>query len=285
MFPRLTRSHLQKRLFIPIIIFIAISILFLPVYTWLIREWLHNPYYGHGFLIPIASGFIFWLRRDSFTLQAPSNRGLIILGTGILLYLVGYVFRLHYLSALALPVIIYGVIVYLYGINSAKRFMFPILILIFMIPLPFVDWLGFRLQLLTTYSTVALLQLSGIDVSAVGNQIALPNASFTIGIACSGINSLISMITISAIIAFIIRGSLTKRMSIIILSVPIALFTNILRVTSIILIAYWWDSDIALDFFHNLSGIIFFLLAIAVLVIITKLIRCNYRTFNEIKHD
>lgn len=267
-----------------IIATVLIAMLYLPVFIWLVQSWLDDPYYQHGFLILLASGFIFWLRRHNFKVAKPSLSGAILLGAGLALYILAFIWRMHPLAAFSFLIVVFGIITYLCGRERARLFAFPTLFLIFMIPMPFISSISYHLQTITTHSSAAIAHLFGIPAIITGNQIELPTASFTIGMPCSGMSSLISLLALAAILAFLVNGSFWKRGILFLSALPIAILANTLRVSSILQIANKWGSEAAMGFFHGFSSILFLLLAIALLVLLARLLRCKFRTLTELAH-
>ncbi|MFC2056732.1 exosortase/archaeosortase family protein [Chloroflexota bacterium] len=274
----------KRRFIIPSVVTVAIIIVYIPVLVWLFQSWLNNPYYGHGFLIPLVSGTIIWLRRASFRFGKPSLLGIIVLGVGLLIYVLSFVWNYYFISAISLLVVIFGTIIYLCGKERAEVFLFSILFLIFMIPLPFVDTLSYYLQGMATYSSAGVVHLFGIDVITVGNQIDLPGASFTIGTACSGMSSLISLLTIAAILIFLVNGSPLKKSIILLSALPISILANTFRIAILLLVAYNLGTEVAMNYFHVISSPFVYLLSIVLLIVLTKILGCRIRTLTELSN-
>jgi len=181
-------------------VFAVVIAVYLPVLLWMIQEWLNNPSYGHGFLVPIVSAFSFWLRRGRLVSDKPTLPAIIIIVAGLLAYVLSYsIWGLYFVAALSLPVVIFGMVAYMSGTKRAREFLFPIVFLVFMIPLPIVDQLGYHMQNFATDSSTAVARLLGVNVLSAGNQISLVGSSFTVGAQCSGMNSLISLLAIAVL--------------------------------------------------------------------------------------
>lgn len=266
----------------PVAIAALLIILYLPVLIWLVRSWINNPYYGHGFLIPIVSGFIFWLRRHNLQVSKPSPAGVAVIAAGLTLYAISFVLGMQFWAALSFLAVSFSIIVCFCGLERAKPFAFPILFLILMIPLPFIKEISYQLQSATTHFASAVAGLCGIPVTTVGNQIELPAASFTVGLPCSGINSLVSLLALAVLLAFLVRAPYWKQGVVILSAAPIAIIANSLRVSSMLLVANAWGADAALGFFHELSSLLFFLLAVGLLIMVVVLLRCKLRTLEEL---
>ena len=129
--------------------------------------------------------------------------------------------------------------------------LFPIGFLIFMIPLPFIASLAVPLQSVSAHWSAAGAQASGIPVTRTGAEIYLPGAAFTIGLPCSGMNTLISLLALAALLLYLLKAPLYKKVIIFILAFPIAIIANILRIVLLLVIAHLWGSDAAMSFFHG----------------------------------
>jgi exosortase len=154
-----------------------------------------------------------------------------------------------------------------------------------MVPMPFLINISYYLQIITTHSSAAIANIFGIDTAITGNQIELANASFIIGTPCSGINSLISLTALGALLAFLVNGSFKKRMALFLLAIPIAIIANTIRIGSMLIVADTWGFESAINFFHDISGILLFLIAVALLLLLARILRCNFRTFKEIANE
>jgi exosortase len=270
----------------PVIQAIAILIIFclyIPVFIWLVQNWIHNDYYNHGFLIPIISAFIFWLRRHELRAPCPALSRIAPLAAGLVLYAVFFLLRIYFLQALTLLVTVYGAIIYIYGTEKAKRLSFAVLFLIFMIPVPFLDGISYNLQIIATHSSAAIARWCGVQTMITGNELMIPGTSFIVGIPCSGINSLISLLALAAVISFLLKGNVWKRVVLFLLAFPIAILANTVRITTILLIANKWGTDAAMNYFHDYSSLVLFLLSIALLILISILLRMKARSWKELK--
>jgi exosortase len=259
-----------------------VVVLFSSTFAWLVYNWLNNSYYSHGFLVPLVSGFFVWrrryaLRRDE---REPSNLGLVVVGSGLALYLISQIWQEYYLSAFALILLLTGLAVYFLGLAATRRLSFPLVFLVFMIPLPFVNRLSPVLESFTATVSTATVRLIGIPASNLGSQIELQNSSFVVGAACSGLNSVVALATLVVIFVYILEGSRLAKTILLVLSVPIAMVANLVRVSSLLIIAHVWGAEAGMKYFHDYSSFVLFLLAFALLVVVSRLVGCS-----EIRRD
>lgn len=254
-----------KKLALPGVATLLFLVLTWPVWRWLWGEWMGNEYYSHGILIlPVALFLaVQRMRLDKQIRQATAQGhsfGLLLLGIALL----GFVWFLnqkaYYLAAFAMVAMAGGLVWALGGRLLFRKLLFPIGYLFLMIPLPFLDRITLPLALFTGVCAGGLVQLVGLDVSIIGTAVRLPNADLVIGAQCSGVNSLIALTALMALAAYVLNGPWWGRVVLVLLSVPLAMLGNILRVASLLFVARSMGAQAAFIYYHDYSGIFFFLL-------------------------
>ena len=150
-----------------------------------------------------------------------------------------------------------------------------------MIPFPFVTDLAFRLQQTSVDSSSRLLKITGLPVTSSGPQIFLNNATFTVGIVCSGINTLVALLALAAVYVYVLAGNTYKRIGLFILAFPLAIAGNVLRITSIIIVAYFLSVQDATGWYHDFSSPLFFFIEFLILILVGRIMKCriNYEMF------
>jgi exosortase len=270
---------------ITILLALLLSVLYFRSFIWLTNAWLTDPYYSHGFLVLIISGFIAWRnirehkKEDEIESEPdPFKPGIYTFAFGLLLYTVGFIKLFPFLSALSFLFTLSGLILYFYGKPLMRSLLFPVSFLIFAIPLPLVilEKLTFVLQSFSAHYSASIIELLGIPVERIGAEIHLQNAAFTIGLPCSGMNTLISLLAMAAILIYILRCSVCKKAILFCAAVPIAIGANIFRIISILLVANAYGAEAAMKFFHNFSSILLFLVALFCLLIVGKVSGCKF---------
>jgi exosortase len=267
---------------------VAISLLllalFYPTLRWLAGEWLGNDYYSHGPLVPLISAFFAWRLWRTWKPGArhlqPANAGLALAGGGVLLYLFALMQRAYFVAALAMIVILSGLVWGLLGTAALKRMAFPLLFLIFMVPLPFVEPLSVPMAQVTGVISAGIVRLFGVPVEVSGAQVSLPNAELVVGAQCSGLRSIVTLLTLVGLIVFVLEGALWRKVVLALSSIVIAAFGNVLRVASLLGVANLWGADAAFKYYHDYSGIVFFASAFVLLLLFSRLMGCR-----EIKEE
>ena len=273
---------------ITILLTILLFILYIYTFLWLFNSWLTNPYYSHGIVIPMISAFIIYKKLDKKNKKPNETSytpGIYIFAFGLILYVIGFIQVFPFLSALSFLFTLSGLILYFYGKALMRSLLFPISYLIFAIPLPFlfVEQVAFLLQSISISFSPFLIGLFGIPVTTAGSEIQLQNQSFYIGLPCSGINTLISLLALTTIFIYILKCSPNKKIFLFCITIPIAIFANILRVTFIILIANQYGTETAMNFFHDVSSPLLFIIAFIFLILIARLMGCTLEVMRNSK--
>lgn len=257
-----------------------VSILFIPIVfifyyntiVWLVESWMYNEYYSHGFLVPILSGYIAWnMRKELISIEKnPSQFGLALFAVGIIIQGISVLRTIRFLSGISLLVTLAGVIIYLYGWGFMKKIRFPFLFLVLMIPLPFIYLITSPAQIISVLATINLANFIGIPAVRDGLFITIPAGAFEVGVECSGINSLISLFMIGIIFAYVLEGSNLMKATILISTIPLALAGNILRITSILVVAGKYGQEAAINYFHDFSSLLLFSVALIGLFLVGR---------------
>ena len=263
---------------------ILLLALFYPTLEWLVGEWLGNDYYSHGPLVPLISAFLawrLWVKWPPKQRQIkPAALGLLPLSIGLIAYLYALVQRAYFAASLAMILIIAGLVWYLLGTAALRRFAFPIGFLFFMAPLPFVEPLSVPLAQVTGVISAAIVRLLGVPITVNGAQISLPNAELVVGAQCSGLRSIVTLMTLVALVIFLVEGAWWKKLLLALSSIVIAGLGNVIRVASLLVVANIWGADAAFRYYHDYSGIVFFLSALALLLAFSWGLGCR-----EIRDD
>jgi len=253
---------------------ILLLVAFWPTLQWLWQAWLYNPYYSHGFLIPPLSAFLIWQERGQLAdlPQRPVAAGIVLLAGGILVHLLALPWQAYFISALALLAVLIGVSLSFWGWPVTRCLLFPIVLLLSMIPLPALDRLSPPLEAFAANSGAALVRLIGVPAESNGAQVSLSNSSFVVGAPCSGLRSLVALVTLAALVAYEMTGPLAGRLALLLSAIPVAILANLVRVTLLFWIAHTFGPAAALAYYHDWAGFVVFLVALAVLIALARII-------------
>lgn len=266
-----------KKLIGPGIVVALFLLLYYPTLEWMGNAWLHSDNYSHGFLLLPVAAIIVWTRRTELQIREPYPKGIWLFVAGLALHVAGFLQLDNFLSGVSLFLTLPGLVLSFRGFPALRAVAFPIFLLVFMIPLPWLDRIGFWLQSFAARSSAWIVDLLGLEVTRTGSQIELENAAFEIDMACSGMHSLIALLALGAIFAYVLRGSFCRKSILFLLAIPVAILVNLLRLVIILLIGNAWSEEVAMDYFHDWASPVLFLMAIVVMVIVAKLLGFNLR--------
>ncbi len=246
--------------------------MYIPTFRYLWGKWMEDTQYSLAYLVPFVSGYFIWKKwPEVISLKrSPSVFGLVLIVLALLMHLVGVVLDVSGPSSVSIIVLLIGGCLYFHSAGLLKVLAFPLAYTVFMIPLPggIIDRVGLPMQLLASGSTAGLLHLLGVDVTRTGIQLSVDGYAFQVAPACSGMSSLVALVGVTAVFAYITTLPTRYKWALFLLSLPIALIANIARITSIALVGYEWDWDKAMHVYHHWSSPMLFLVAIIELFII-----------------
>jgi exosortase len=251
---------------------------FWPTLGWMAERFeAHDSYYSHGWLIPLASAWLLWQRRDALqhAPRASSWAGLGLLLPALALHIVATWLDVHIASGLALWAALWGLVWTLWGRAVLRIAALPLVFLWFMIPLPGVLLIAasFTMKLWAAAAATQILKLLGLAATQAGSMISVPGITVIVDDVCSGLRSLISLLALAVLwTALMPARHLGQRAVVILAAVPIALVANIVRIVILVLIAAVYGAKAAEGFIHYGSGMVVFLVALAVLAWLTHLL-------------
>jgi exosortase A len=246
-------------------ILVCLSILYFRVIQGLVADWINLPDFSHGFLIPLVSFYFIYERRKELSVLSPSGTwtGFVLLVFGIFLLLLGNLATEYFTMRFSMLVVVGGIILFLLGKEYVKTLLLPLLYFIFAIPIPSIlmDRITFPMQLFASKVAASTLYLIGIPVLREGNVMLLANTSLEVAEACSGIRSLISLLALSIVFAYLSQKETWKRILLVLSTFPIAIIANAARVSGTGILAHYYGDSVAQGFFHGFSGWILFVVA------------------------
>jgi exosortase len=264
------RSWASRSWFIwPTILSGLVFLLYAPVLKNLVLQWWSDPDYSHGFFVPLFSGYILWRQRERWMKVEikPSNFGLLVMLGAVGLLLVGSLGAELFTTRFSLLVLLVGMILFLAGRKFLRAVCFPLCFLVFMIPLPTIVYnqITFPLQLIASRFATFWLELVHVPVLRDGNILVLSNYSLEVVEACSGIRSLMTLISLAIIYGYLLEPRLWVRILLVVLMVPSAIVSNAIRIMGAGMMAHRFGPAAAEGFLHEFSGWVIFLVALLLL--------------------
>lgn len=266
----------------------AVGMLFLIVFFILSYEsvlnWLYDryvsedSYYSHGFMVPFVCLFLIWLNRKKliFAEKDFSWFGLTVLLMGIGMHILAKILFIYSLSGFSILFVMFGLSLFIFGTQNTRILLFPIAYLIFMLPLPtaVINAIAFPLKMLVAKLGVDIVRLTGIPIYSEGFDITIPAGNLLVGNPCSGLRSLITFLALGSIYAYISDLSTQKKWVLFFISVPVAIFSNIIRVPILILVSHYYGLEAGApdSFWHDASGIFMFVIGLILIYFSGKML-------------
>jgi len=268
------RPFLRLDGFMLAILAAGIGVIYGGVVAGLWTDWWHDENYAHGVLVVPAVCWLIWRQRTALAAmpRTPSANGAFIVALSLGVFLVGQAAAEFFLIRLSLVGVLAGTVVQLLGWRQLRAVRVPVLLFILAIPLPVLvlNQLAFPLQLLASRFGVAMLSWIDIPVVREGNVILLQHATLEVAEACSGVRSLISILTLALVYGSLTAQRRAVRLAIVAAAVPIVLLANGLRVAGAGIAAHVYGAGAASGFLHTFSGWIFFGGSVALLLTVER---------------
>jgi len=254
----------------------AFAFLYRAVIAKLVYDWINDGNYSHGFLIVPVAAYLVWERRKKLTatLIQPSVLGLVLLVGSLATLIAGLLGAELFLSRVSMIGVIAGVVLFTTGWRYLRVLTFPLAFLLLMIPIPAIIFneIAFPLQLLASRCAEWTLSTAHIPVLREGNIIVLANTTLEVAEACSGIRSLISLVTLAIIYGYFTDDRIWARVMLTLAAIPVAVAANAARVAGTGVAAHYYGPEAAEGFFHTFSGWMLFVVAFVMLFGIQKLL-------------
>ena len=238
-------------------------------------QWATDENMGHGFFVPIMAGIVAWQRRDELMAEPrkPNPLGLVIVVLGGLLSVVATLGAELFSARFSFVVALFGTILYLGGTRWLKLLLFPLLLLLFMIPIPAIIYSAITMKLQTLASQLGELMISalGIPVLREGNTLKIPSQTLDIAEACSGIRSLMTLMFLSLFVSYFMDKKVWMRWVLLLATIPIAIIANGVRVAVTGFLSEI-NTQLATGVYHEIEGYIVYVIALVALLAVHRLI-------------
>ena len=277
------------RRYLPLII---VTLCFLIMYFHaiykMVLDWSIDDNYSHGFLIPFITGYLIFQKRKKLSEISlnPSNFGIALIIISLIFFIITSIGAELFTMRFSMLLVILSTIVFLAGWEFAGVLFLPVFYLIFMIPLPAIIWnkIAFPLKIFATKMAAIVIKFIEIPVYREGNIIHLSNTTLQVVDACSGLRSQTSLLALTAAFALISDHSRINKFILFVSAVPIAIFVNIVRLSSTAALASRFGPQVAKGFLHEASGIVVFVLAF-ILVYAVHLCLQKFFTHNKFENE
>jgi len=294
---------IPNKIYKPLAIAAALAFVYFAVIMKLGRDWWSDENYSHGLLIPFVIGYIIWQERNKFAEDRDKRAswfGALGVGFAMLALWAGTAGAELFVQRASLLLMLVSVAIYFFGFRLLRVIAVPLFLLALAIPIPQIIFnrIAFPLQLFASRCAVAAMAFLDIPVLRQGNVIELMPLGakepkrLAVVEACSGIRSLMTLVTLAVVYAYFTRpknptsgnsgggGSSAKKsdklkfvgqftfwraLILVAAAVPIAILTNAARVSGTGVLAHYYGTKVADGFFHSFSGWVIYIVAAVLL--------------------
>lgn len=269
---------------IPLLVAIIWS--YWPALVAMQSKWQNDPQYSQGYLVPLFSLYVLYLRKALIqnVAIAPDSRGLLLIALGLGLHIFCGYFNMDWIDGVSLLICIAGIFWVLGGLKALHWSWPAVAFLVFMLPLPYrvETGLGYPLQRIATIGSEFLLQTMGISAVAEGNVIFLSNSRIGVVEACSGLSMLLIFFALAVAIIIMFQPAWPERIVLLLSAIPVAVGTNVLRITATGAVQELFGEEIAEKIFHDWAGWLMMPVAFALLLLVLWLYQ---KVFPLVKDD
>jgi exosortase B len=258
---------------------IGMVAILLPVLSHLTQTTWQTEENGHGPIILIVVCWLLWEKRQVLIKTPPKPSPLIgwgLLVVSLLAFIVGHSQAIDTLEVAALIPMLISILLLMRGWAVLRSLWFPLLFMLFMIPLP-----GLLVEIITGtlkqhVSGVAedLLYTAGYPIARSGVMLSIGQYKLMVADACSGLNSMFSLSALGLLYLYLMRYKNWLHIGLMLLSIlPIAFVANVIRVMILVLITYYFGDAAGQGFAHMAAGMVLFVVALSLLLLFDRLLR------------
>jgi exosortase len=215
-----------------------------------------------------------WQKRENLINAVTQGHfmGLPIAVFSLFLYFLGQVGEIRTLESSSMILFLMGTVMYLFGIQVLRLTLFPLFFLVLMIPVPAQILASFTipLQLIVTKITALIVSLIGFPILIEGNIIHMPNKTFEVVHACSGLRSIMSLVTLGAFMGYFMLKNNWQRVLLVLSAVPVAVFVNVIRVFILVFFSFVYGIDLLHGTPHTVLGLVVFLISLCLFFLMQK---------------
>jgi exosortase B len=233
---------------------------------WTDSEEMHGP-----IVMGVAAWVLYGMRNQFLGIDEKASRKLvggIVFAMGLFTFFVGKVLGILVFEIGSQLLVVAGMLILVGGYSLLRQAIFPLVFLLFMVPLPgnLVDSLTGSLKQVVSVIAEQILYMAGYPIARSGVTITIGQYQLLVADACSGLKSMFSLSAIGFLYIYLVKHTSKLRNSLLIASLlPIAFAANIIRVLVLILVTYHFGDAAGQGFVHDFAGLILFVLAIFLL--------------------
>jgi exosortase B len=246
--------------------------LYLPVYWGLAHTVWVSDEQGQGPIILLAALWLMYQRREAVAALPDARTGIgsmALLAFGLLLYAIGHSQGIWLFSVGSQIVVFAALLAVFKGAAGVRAMWFPLVFLIFMVPLPgpLVAAVTAPLKLAVSVVATEVMVLMGYPVARSGVLLMVGQYQLLVADACAGLTSMFTLEALGLLYLNMVQHTSKMRNAIMVVAVvPIAFIANVIRVVVLVLVTYHFGDAAGQGFVHSFAGLLLFVAAFVMLV-------------------
>jgi len=251
----------------------------LPSFFHLIQTTWQTEENGHGPIILIVVCWLILTKRHA-VLNIPIKPRPIIGWTSLVLSLLAFIVgrsqSIDTIEVAALIPMLIGILLLMRGWDAVLAMWFPLVFMLFLIPLPglLVEIITGSLKQHVSGMAEEILYAAGYPIARIGVMLSIGQYKLLVADACSGLNSMFSLSALGLIYLYLMKYRSWLHNGMLLLAIlPIAFAANVIRVMALVLITYYFGDEAGQGFAHMAAGMLLFVAALMLLMAFDVILR------------
>lgn len=258
----------------------AFVLLYWSTYSQLLNEIWVTDEQGHGPIVLAIVIFLFWSNwkflDPNESTSSSKTVGYVFILISAFLYILGKSQSLLEFTVLSQFFLLLGFFLAFFGYSSVKRLWFPILFLLFLVPIPgaILAMITLPLKIAVSYVSENILHYFDYPIARTGVILQIGYYKLLVADACAGVHTIISLEAMGLLYLYLIKStSVLRNITLAILIVPIAFAANVIRVIVLVLITFHYGDEAGQGFLHDFAGFVLFFVALVFIIFTDTFLR------------
>ncbi len=251
------------------------------IFRWIAIQWRFADFRNNWIMLLVSAYAVYHQRHAlAAARKRPSAAGMAVVLVSLALHVLGFRTQMPRLSLITVVGVGWGACYALWGWSVARLLLFPAGYTLLCFTGYHLTHFTMRLRLAASFMAEVLLQGVGIETVRKGTVLfSSAGGGFQLDVAdaCSGLRSLIVMTALAAPYAYFTQRGLWRKWGLFLLSVPLAMLANTIRIFTLALVAEWIGMRLAMALYHDFSGYLVFLISVALLMGAGSLLETDWR--------
>lgn len=258
-------------------VLVGLLVLFAPTFFDAATGFWQSDEHAHGPIILAIAVWLFWRQREALQIEDSPRpvMGTSITFSGLIAYVIGRSQEIALLEIGALAPVLAGALLAMRGWRVLRAFWFPILFIVFLVPLPgiLVDAVTGPLKQNVSQVAEHVLYAAGYPIARSGVMLTVGQYQLLVADACSGLQSMFSLSALGLLFMYVTARPSLLHNALMLASIgPIAIFANIVRVIILILVTYHFGDEAGQGFLHGAAGILLLLVSLSTLFLLDSIL-------------